>query len=61
MRRTEFAEKIGAQTGRSAESCLREVDLSIQRLFYWAAYADKYGGTVQVHLHSMNLSLRVMN
>lgn len=22
--------------------------MSIQRLFYWGAYADKYGGTVQV-------------
>ena len=24
-----------------------EVDKSVQRLFYWASYADKYGGTVQ--------------
>ena len=24
------------------------MDLSIQRLFYWGAYADKYGGQVQV-------------
>ena len=30
------------------ESSYNEVDLSIQRLFYWGAYADKYGGTVQV-------------
>ena len=22
--------------------------MAIQRLFYWGAYADKYGGTVQV-------------
>ena len=27
---------------------MNEVDASIQRLFYWGAYADKYGGTVQV-------------
>ena len=37
--------------GRSYDDCKREVDLSIQRLFYWGAYADKYGGTVQVRGH----------
>ena len=31
------------------ESSLEEVDLSIERLFYWSAYADKYGGNVQVY------------
>ena len=25
----------------------QEVEKSIERLFYWAGYADKYGGTVQ--------------
>ena len=34
--------------GRDIEECRREVNLSIQRLFYWGAYADKYGGQVQV-------------
>ena len=34
--------------GRDIDECKREVDLSIQRLFYWGAYADKYGGQVQV-------------
>ena len=34
--------------GRDVEECKREVDLSIQRLFYWGTYADKYGGQVQV-------------
>ena len=34
--------------GRDVEDCRREVDISIQRLFYWGAYADKYGGQVQV-------------
>lgn len=29
------------------EDGAREVDASVQRLFHWAAYADKYGGTVQ--------------
>lgn len=35
-------------TGRDEDNCKKEVDLAIQRLFYWGAYADKYGGTVQV-------------
>ena len=35
-------------TGCSLEEAKREVDTTIQRLFYWGAYADKYGGTVQV-------------
>jgi len=30
--------------GHDIEECRREVDLSIQRLFYWGAYTDKYGG-----------------
>ena len=36
--------------GRQYEDCKKEVDLSIRRLFYWGAYADKFGGTVQVHM-----------
>jgi hypothetical protein len=35
-------------TGVSEEEGLREVDLSVIRLFHWSAYADKYGGGVQV-------------
>ena len=26
---------------------LEEVQKSVERLFYWAAWADKFGGTVQ--------------
>ena len=37
-------------TGRQYEDCKKEVDLSIRRLFYWGAYADKFGGTVQVRM-----------
>lgn len=29
------------------EAAFAEVDASIMRLFHWAAFADKYGGTVQ--------------
>ena len=45
----------GTCTGRSLSECKQEVDLSIQRLFYWGAYADKYGGTVQVRESSQQL------
>lgn len=48
LRRAEMAGRIAAMTGREEVECQKEVDLSIQRLFYWGAYADKYGGTVQV-------------
>lgn len=48
LRRNEVATRIMEMTGQSLEESLHEVDLSIQRLFYWGAYADKYGGQVQV-------------
>ena len=48
LRRGEVAREIVQMTGQSLEEAQNEVDLSIQRLFYWGAYADKYGGTVQV-------------
>lgn len=48
LRRAEFALQLQALTGAQKEVALQEVDLSVQRLFYWAAYSDKYGGAVQV-------------
>jgi len=48
QRRQELSLLLQSMTGRSEETCLQEVDASISRLFHWAAYADKYGGTVQV-------------
>ncbi len=46
-RADEFATRIEEQTGRSKASAEKEIELSIQRLFYYAAYADKYGGMVK--------------
>lgn len=46
-RADEFARRIDALTGVGSEAAAREVELSIERLFIYAAYADKYGGTVQ--------------
>ena len=48
LRREEFATKISNLTGKSIEEARKEVDLSVQRLFHWGAYCDKYGGGVQV-------------
>ena len=48
LRREEVAKEMSQMTGHSLEYSQLEVDLAIQRLFYWGAYADKFGGTVQV-------------
>lgn len=42
-----FAAGIAAQTGCSPEAARTEVRQSISRIFDFAAYADKFGGTVQ--------------
>lgn len=47
IRRDEFADTLVRMTGQSKDSALQEVDLSVSRLFTYAAYADKYGGAVQ--------------
>lgn len=55
-RGAEFAERIAAQTGtKSAE---KEVQASIERLFYWAAWADKYDGLAhQPPMHGITVAL----
>jgi aldehyde dehydrogenase (NAD+) len=47
MRRAEYAAKLNTMTGMQMADCEQEVEQSIQRLFYWASYADKCGGVVQ--------------
>ncbi len=46
-RRDEFARRIVAMTGQTLASAKNEVELSVQRLFMFAAWADKFGGDVQ--------------
>jgi len=46
-RADEFARRIAAMTGQTLKSAREEVDLSVERLFTYAAWADKYGGTIQ--------------
>jgi len=46
-RNGEFVERIVELTGRTKKSAQAEVDTAVERLFSYAAWADKYGGTVQ--------------
>ena len=46
-RRDEFAGRLRSMTGQSRKSAHNELDLSIERLFTYAAWADKFGGTMQ--------------
>lgn len=43
----EFAHRTCAMTGCSFEAAEAEVEMAVGRLFTYAAWADKYGGTVQ--------------
>lgn len=47
IREEEFAKRLRSMTGCSAKAAQNEVSLSIERLFTYAAWADKYGGSVQ--------------
>lgn len=56
IRADEFAQRIAAQTG--AKDAAREVQASIERLFYWAAWADKYDGLAhQPPMHGITVAL----
>ena len=46
-RNAEFVERIIGMTGRTKKSAQDEVNTAVERLFTYAAWADKYGGTVQ--------------
>lgn len=46
-RNAEFVERIVEMTGRTKKSAGAEVDTVVERLFTYAAWADKYGGSVQ--------------
>jgi len=47
QRAGEFAHRIVQMTGRSPDNAMAEVHASIDRLFTYAAWCDKFGGTVQ--------------
>ena len=57
-RAAEFARRIREMTGRSAASAQTEVETAIQRLFTYAAWADKYGGSLQeTTLHGVTVAV----
>ena len=57
-RAAEFAARICKMTGCDETEGMREVEAAISRLFTWGAWADKYGGSIQVgdlptmHVHT---------
>jgi aldehyde dehydrogenase (NAD+) len=46
-RREEFTRRIAAMTGQLLKEARCEVEAAVERLFTYAAWADKYGGSVQ--------------
>jgi aldehyde dehydrogenase (NAD+) len=57
-RSEEFALRIAQMTGNSINAAREEVELSIQRIFSYAAYADKYDGKVhQTPFRNVTLSM----
>ena len=57
-RREEFARRIAAMTGRSLKKARVEVETAVTRLFTYAAWADKYGGSVQeTTLHGITVGV----
>lgn len=54
----EFASRLVAMTGCTAEEADREVAASIERLFVYSAWADKYGGRIQeTELRGLTIAL----
>ncbi|HXF94991.1 MAG TPA: aldehyde dehydrogenase family protein [Gemmatimonadales bacterium] len=58
LRVEEFAQRIAAQTGAGMDAGRREVQASIERLFTYAAWADKWDGAVhQVPIRGVTLAM----
>ncbi len=55
-RREEFAQRLIQMTNRTEEQCHQEVEESINRIYTFAAYADKYDGRVH-HTTHKNVTL----
>jgi len=51
IRRIEFADRIVQMTNQSPTDALQEVDVSIERIYTYAALADKYDGQVHHTIH----------
>jgi aldehyde dehydrogenase (NAD+) len=58
-RAEEFTNRLAVGPGHSSEAAKREVSKSIERLFYYAAWADKYDGKVHaVPFRNITLAMR---
>jgi aldehyde dehydrogenase (NAD+) len=58
VREGEFAERVESMVQGGAAAASEEVELSIERLFHYAAYADKFGGNVQeTQLYGLTASI----
>lgn len=51
IRREEFANRLHQMTAQGKSDAMNEVDLAIERIYYYAAYADKYDGQVHHTIH----------
>ncbi|HLG62504.1 MAG TPA: aldehyde dehydrogenase family protein [Ktedonosporobacter sp.] len=59
VREEEFVRRIALQTGRSHDDASREMQATLSRLFSYAAWADKFEGTVhQPPLRGVALAMR---
>ncbi|XP_019344410.1 aldehyde dehydrogenase family 16 member A1 isoform X2 [Alligator mississippiensis] len=59
LRQAELAAELAALMGATPEQAAQEVELSLERLFHWAASCDKHGGGLQdTPLYGTNLLLR---
>ena len=59
VRRDYFIKRLRQMTGNSAKQAAFEFDTSIQRIFHYAAWADKYDGDVRAPIKNMlTLSLK---
>lgn len=56
IRQEEFAQRLVQMTGQSKAAARAEVDLAIDRIYTYAAYADKYDGQVH-HTTHRNVTL----
>jgi aldehyde dehydrogenase (NAD+) len=56
VRKDEFATRISQQLGIPALEAMKEVDASIERIYFYAAMADKYDGNVH-HTTVRNVTL----
>jgi aldehyde dehydrogenase (NAD+) len=56
VRKEEFAIRISQQLGTSPTDSMKEVDASIERIYFYAAMADKYDGNVH-HTTVRNVTL----